>query len=168
MSNVRDMLFRLLALVNSVRRKVFDRRPTVAGHDHSLMLVEIGRGTYGAPEIIHWNEGAKLTIGSYCSIASGVKVLLGGNHRVDWPRHIHSTGSSNASIVTGHPATKGDVEIGNDVWIGQDVLILSGLRIGTGAVIGARSVVTKTVPPYAVVAGNPARIVKMRFDELTW
>jgi lipopolysaccharide biosynthesis protein len=58
-------------------------------------------------------------------------------------------------------------EIGNDVWIGNDVTIYSGLTIGDGAVIAGQSVVTNTVPPYAIVAGNPARIVKYRFDEDT-
>jgi len=59
------------------------------------------------------------------------------------------------------------VVIGNDVWIGTEAFILSGVKIGDGAVIAARTVVTKDVPPYAIVAGNPARIVKMRFDDET-
>jgi serine acetyltransferase len=60
-------------------------------------------------------------------------------------------------------ASKEDVEIGNDVWIGDTATLLSGVRIGNGAVIGARSVVTKDVPPYAIVVGNPARIARLRF-----
>ena len=61
--------------------------------------------------------------------------------------------------------TKGDVIIGNDVWIGRNVIILSGVKIGDGSVIGAGAVVAKEVPPYAIVAGNPAKIVRMRFDD---
>lgn len=65
------------------------------------------------------------------------------------------------------PASNGDVIIGNDVWIGSEATIISGVRVGDGAVIGARAVVTGDVPPYAIAAGNPARIVKMRFEEKT-
>jgi carbonic anhydrase/acetyltransferase-like protein (isoleucine patch superfamily) len=69
-----------------------------------------------------------------------------------------------ASAISGHPKTKGDVIIGSDVWIGTEAVILSGVKVGDGAVIGARAVVAKDVPPYAVVAGNPSRIVKWRFE----
>jgi acetyltransferase-like isoleucine patch superfamily enzyme len=69
--------------------------------------------------------------------------------------------------VKGHPKSKGDVVIGSDVWIANEALIMSGVEVGHGAIIGARAIVTKNVPAYAVVAGNPARIVKFRFDQLT-
>jgi NDP-sugar pyrophosphorylase family protein len=72
-----------------------------------------------------------------------------------------------AGHIKGHPKTKGDVIIGNDVWIGAEAIIMSGVNIGDGAVIGARTVVTKDVPAYAISAGNPARVVKMRFDDKT-
>jgi len=65
----------------------------------------------------------------------------------------------------GAPDTKGDVEIGNDVWIGTEAFILSGVKIGNGAVIGARCVVSRDVPPYAIMVGNPARIARYRFSE---
>lgn len=69
--------------------------------------------------------------------------------------------------IEGHPSTKGDVDIGNDVWIAKEAVILSGVKIGDGAVIGAGAVAAKDVPPYAIVVGNPARIVRKRFDEET-
>jgi serine acetyltransferase len=72
-----------------------------------------------------------------------------------------------AKNITGHPKTKGDVLIGNDVWIATESIIMSGVNIGDGAVIGARAVVTKNVPPYTIVAGNPAVVVKQRFDDNT-
>lgn len=127
----------------------------------------IGQGTYGDLEVLSWGEGTTLTIGSYTSIAEGVKVFLGGEHRIDWvTTYPFNVLWESAKHYKGHPKTKGNVVIGNDVWIGTEALILSGVTIGDGAVIGARSVVTRDVPPYAVVAGNPARFVKYRFEEI--
>ncbi len=128
----------------------------------------IGRGTYGDPEVVNWNSGRTLRIGSFCSIAPGVRIFLGGDHRIDWvTTYPFSELWEQAKQFSGHPASKGDVVIGNDVWIGNEALILSGVTIGDGAVIGARAVVTKDVPPYAIVAGNPAKLIRMRFDEAT-
>ena len=106
-----------------------------------------------------------MRIGKYCSIADGVRIFLGGEHRIDWvSTYPFSVFWQSASGFTGHPRVKGDVVIGNDVWIGRDALVLSGVKIGNGAVVGAGSVVTRNVPPYTVVAGNPARAVKERFS----
>ncbi len=126
----------------------------------------IGRGTYGDPIIHTLGEGSSFKIGSFCSIASGVQILLGGEHRPDWvTTYPFNVLWKAGEQIEGHPMTKGDVTIGNDVWIGMESIILSGVTIGDGAVIGLRAVVTKNVPPYAVVAGNPARIVKKRFKD---
>jgi acetyltransferase-like isoleucine patch superfamily enzyme len=128
----------------------------------------IGRGTYGDLRVRSWGEGVTLTIGAFCSVASGVQILLGGEHRPDWvTTYPFSVLWEKGRHLPGHPASKGDVVIGNDVWIGAEAMILSGVTIGDGAVIGARSVVTKDVPPYAIVGGNPARLIRMRFDEAT-
>jgi acetyltransferase-like isoleucine patch superfamily enzyme len=93
-------------------------------------------------------------------------VFLGGNHRVDWvttyPFRIFR---QSARHITGHPATKGDVIIGNDVWIGAGAVILSGVTIGDGAVIATEAVVNRSVPPYCIVGGNPAQLLKKRFDD---
>ncbi|MDT8903497.1 CatB-related O-acetyltransferase [Anaeroselena agilis] len=127
---------------------------------------DIGDWTYGSPTIFSWDEGATLKIGRFCSIADGVEIMLGGEHRSDWvTTYPFSAICEQAHCFPGHPKSKGDVIIGNDVWIGSKALILSGVRIGDGAVVGAHSVVAKDVAPYSIVAGNPARLCRLRFDE---
>lgn len=129
---------------------------------------DIGDWTYGAPTVLSWGEGANLRIGRFCSIADGVEIMLGGEHRSDWvTTYPFNVLCEQAYCFTGHPATKGDVIIGNDVWIGRKALILSGVTIGDGAVIGAYSVVAKDIGPYSIVAGNPAKLYRLRFDEQT-
>lgn len=127
---------------------------------------DIGDWTYGTPTVLSWGEDARLKIGRFCSIANGVEIMLGGEHRSDWvTTYPFSVFCKDAEGFTGHPKSKGDVIIGNDVWIGTGALILSGVKIGDGAVIGARSVVTRDVAPYAIVAGNPAKLLRLRFAE---
>ncbi len=131
----------------------------------------VGEYSYGRPKIRFPEIGAPLTIGRYCSIADRVEIFLGGNHRTDWvttypfdnlpglwPR---SVGRERSHV------TRGGVTIGNDVWIGSGAVVLSGVHIGDGAVIGAQAVVARDVPAYAVVAGNPAQALRMRFDDAT-
>lgn len=126
----------------------------------------IGKGSYGPLRVYDWGEGATLRIGAYCSIAEGSKILLGGGHRTDWvTTYPFEVFLKAAKHVKGARLTKGDVNIGNDVWLGMDSLIMSGVTVGDGAVIGASAVVTKDIPPYAIVVGNPMRVVRMRFDE---
>lgn len=127
--------------------------------------VFVGDYTYGDFKVYSWDNNTKLNIGKFCSIAEGVKFLLGGEHRTDFI----TTYPFNALLecfnyIEGHPHTKGDIHVGNDVWIGSDAIILSGVKINDGAVIGANSLVTKDVPAYAIVAGNPAKIIKYRFN----
>jgi virginiamycin A acetyltransferase len=124
---------------------------------------EIGEYTYGEPRIQDF--GSNLRVGKFCSIARGVTILLGGEHNVFWNSTypFNEVFNENKSIK-GHPASKGDTEIGNDVWIGTEAIILSGVKIGNGAVVAARSVVVKDVEAYAIVGGNPAKEIKKRFD----
>lgn len=131
--------------------------------------IEVGRFTYGYEhaEVNQYGEGADLTIGAFCSLAGGLRVFLGGNHRVDWATtfpfgHIFQD-SLGEFDINGHPHSKGDVVIGNDVWIGSNVTILSGSRIEDGAVIATNATVAGNVDPYEVVGGNPAKHIKHRF-----
>lgn len=131
--------------------------------------MQVGKYTYGQTNIYWKNDNAKLTIGNFCSIASNVKIYLGGNHRTDWVStypfgHVYQD-IFNTFNGIGHPATKGDVIIGNDVWIGSDVTIMSGVTIGDGAVIANNSHVVKNVEAYSLTGGNPAKVIKYRFSE---
>lgn len=132
-------------------------------------LVTVGVHTYGLPNVLYWNYETKLEIGKYCSIAEGAVFLLGGEHRADWvstyPFGAFSKEWPLAASFEKHSATKGNISVGNDVWIGHGAIIMSGVSIGNGAIIGAGSVVTKNVEEFAVVAGNPAKFIKFRFDQ---
>ncbi|WP_053147715.1 CatB-related O-acetyltransferase [Pseudomonas sp. P97.38] len=127
---------------------------------------QVGVGTYGIPEVTEFGDDAVLKIGAYTSIANGVKILLGGGHRMDWvstfpfPLMIDE-----ARHIPGSNPTKGDVVIGSDCWICAETMILSGVTIGHGAVVAAGAVVTRDVEPYAVVGGNPCRFIRWRFEE---
>lgn len=129
----------------------------------------IGDYTYGNIIILEWGEGADLRIGKYCSIADGTIIMLGGEHRTDWITTYPFTAVQileRVKKIKGHPKTKGNnVKIGNDVWIGKNVIILSSVTVGDGSVIGAGAVVTKDVKPYTIVAGNPAKQIKLRFKK---
>ena len=113
--------------------------------------------------------GDRLIIGKFCQIAPGVEfVMNGANHRMDaastFPFYIFEGWRQGVPPLAGMPC-KGDTVIGNDVWIGQNATILPGVHIGDGAIIGLNSVVGSDVEPYAVVAGDPAKPIRKRFDD---
>lgn len=132
--------------------------------------ISFGEFTYGQPQLRadYWPCGVH--VGKFCSIGPNVQFLIDVEHRSDWvttyPFPVLKD-FPEAHGVTGHPYAKGNILVGNDVWIGLDAVIFSGVTIGDGAVIGARAVVTHDVPPYAIVAGNPARVIRNRFSEDT-
>jgi len=133
----------------------------------------IGDHTYGEPYVHDWGDGGNLIIGKYSSISINVHILLGGNHYLDrvttYP--FHSLAAERGDIwqeaidLNSDRWSKGDVVIGNDVWLGLNTTILSGIKIGDGAVVAAGSIVTRDVEPYTVVAGNPAKPIKKRFND---
>ena len=113
--------------------------------------------------------GDRLIIGKFCQIAAGVNfVMNGANHRMNtvttYPFYIMEGWEQSAPPLSELPL-RGDTVVGNDVWIGQNSTILPGVRIGDGAIIGANSTVGSDVPPYTVVAGDPARVIRRRFDD---
>lgn len=124
-------------------------------------LVSVGKGTYGRLNVLTHDEKAKLYIGNYCSIAPEAAFILSADHYLS---HI-STYPFLVQTLNGkyEGVTKGDIIVDDDVWIGYGATIMSGVHIFQGAVIAARAVVTKDVPPYAIVGGVPAKVIKYRF-----
>lgn len=125
--------------------------------------VHVGRGTYGALRVHQSNFQAHLYIGNYCSIAGESIFILNSEHKTDtistYPFKVKVTG------VACEAGTKGDIHIGDDVWIGERAMVMSGVTVGQGAIIAAGAVVTKDVPPYAIVGGIPAKVIKYRFSQ---
>ena len=117
------------------------------------------------------DEGVdRLVIGSFCSIGSGAAFIMAGNqgHRNDWISTFPFFWMPEVPAFEGAASgfeRAGDTVIGNDVWIGSEAIIMPGVRVGDGAVIGTRALVTRDVEPYAIVGGNPARMIRKRFDE---
>src|SRR6476660_7366098 len=116
--------------------------------------------------------GDKLVIGRFCAIARGVTFIMNGaNHRMSgistYPFQIFGNGWERVMPQPGDLPFKGDTVIGNDVWIGYESVVMPGVRIGHGAIVASKAVVVSEVPPYAVVGGNPARILKTRFSDET-
>ena len=115
----------------------------------------------------------RLTIGKFCSIACGAKFLfnsanhaLGSLSTYPFPIFFEEWGLPVEDIPRAWD-NKGDITVGSDVWIGYEAVILAGVTIGSGAIIGARALVTRDVPPYAIVGGVPAKLIRKRFDEAT-
>ena len=147
--------------------------PFPTGEREPSSLILTGKHSYGLEniELKSWGEGAHLFVGSFCSIAGQQTVFLGGNHRTDWAttfpfgHALQDLFPAGAEHAAEHPTSNGHVVIEHDVWIGRGCTIMSGLTIGSGSVIAAGSVVVKTVPPYMIVGGNPAKPIRQRFPD---
>lgn len=139
---------------------------TVPVNHFKMDAVKVGKGTYGELFVVTRDyQNVHLIIGDYCSIAGGVKFLLSGNHQYNivstYPYELLILKSREGGIAV----AKGDIIIGDDVWIGENAIVCSGVTIGQGAIVAAGAIVTKNVEPYAIVGGNPAKVIKYRFDE---
>ena len=156
----------------------------IAGYDKEIYIkptiknknIIVGDFTYIADSefeshVTHhydWNDD-KLIIGKFCQIAAGVEfVMNGANHQMNcvstFPFYTLEGWRMDPPSISDFPI-KGDTIIGNDVWIGQNSVILPGVCIGDGAIIGANSVVGSNIEPYTIVAGNPAKKIRKRFDD---
>lgn len=112
--------------------------------------------------------GDNLIIGKFCQIAAGVNFTMNGaNHQMNCATTFpfYMTGWEQEYPSLENLQSRGDTVIGNDVWIGENVTVMPGVKIGDGAIIGKNSTVASDIPPYTVAAGNPARVVRERFDE---
>ena len=132
-------------------------------YNMNMDLISVGKGTYGEISVLSYNDISKLSIGNYCSIAPEVMFILSADHYTDhistFPFKVKCMHAKREGL------SKGDISVGDDVWIGYRAIILSNVNIGKGAVIAAGAVVTKDVPPYAIVGGMPAKIIRYRFPE---
>lgn len=161
-------------ILNKVRKKInlhiLNRKLQKKCKNNSISLLKeapinqifIGKYTYGNINALIFDSKTKLIIGSFCSIAPNVTFIPSADHYLN---HI-STYPFKSKIIDGslEGISKGDIVIGDDVWLGYESTILSGVHIGQGAIIAAGSVVTKDVPPYAIVGGVPAKVIKFRFE----
>ena len=145
--------------------------PNIQVGDYTYYDDEVDPANFERNVLYHFDFiGDRLIIGKFCSIASGVKFIMnGGNHRTDWltnyPFPVFGDGWE--SVMPEDWPHKGDTIVGNDVWIGYQATLMPGVQIGDGAIVASQSVVTKSVPPYTVVGGNPAQAIRQRFDEAT-
>ncbi|MDE6393217.1 MAG: CatB-related O-acetyltransferase [Muribaculaceae bacterium] len=130
--------------------------------------ITVGDFTYGIPIVtLYTGKPYHINIGNFCSISNNVEIIIGGQHRYE---NISSYSFIPQVESIFYPTKSCDkpvrnINIGNDVWIGKNVTILQGVNIGDGAVIGTNAVIAKDIPPYAIVIGNPARIIKYRFTK---
>ena len=152
---------------HEINKVLFERNQD--GYVHSTFFheqVSVGEHTYGVrrTSFYPYHPDDRVRIGKYCSIADGVKFVF-GHH--DTSRV--STYPFDSKILSGLPhqdaLSKGDIEVGNDVWIGAEAIILSGVKIGDGAVVAAGGVVSRSVEPYAIVGGVPAKMLRFRLPE---
>ena len=155
--------WRLSKLRKQWRFKNQNNRTTI-NNIFPIECVTVGNNTYGELNIVTFRNLTKLLIGSYCSIGQNVCFLLDAGHETrfisTYPFKTSILGLKNDEVTS-----KGDIIVEDDVWIGYGSIIMSGVHIGQGSVIAAGSVVTKDVPPYAIVGGVPAKVIKYRFSE---
>jgi virginiamycin A acetyltransferase len=160
----------------------------VAGHPRVVFLkqvvkdprIEVGEYSYyDHPDdplafeqdaFLYANGPERLVIGRFCAIAAGVRFLMPGGNHADrgpstYPFGIFGGAWADTTDLVMSAPSRGDTVVGHDVWFGYQALVMPGVKIGSGAVVAAGSVVAADVPPYAIVAGNPAKVVRRRFDD---
>lgn len=148
-------------------------------HKETMNVVTYGRGSYGDSFNLSVEFGDMNVLGGrFCSLATWINFFIRGNHSMqsvttsplDVERVVKEVFGAVRPNLRPLPNVRKNprqVIIGNDVWIGRNATIIGGVKIGNGAVIGANAVVAKDIPPYAIAVGNPARVIKYRFDTET-
>jgi len=132
----------------------------------ALKNVKVGNFSYGRLNVLSWRvDGEHLDIGNYVSIADNVTFILGGNHNINGFTTFPMRSHKNNIIHPDDARTKGPIVIEDDVWIGFGAIILSGVKIGKGSIIAAGTVVTKSFPPYSIIGGNPAKLIRKRLKD---
>ena len=144
-------------------RKLNSDNYTVLNSFVPFSCIKVGKYSYGEIDVMRLDNNSILQIGSFCSIAPQVCFLMGAEH---FTNHISTFPFKVKMLQTfsNEAESKGDIIVDDDVWIGFRSTILSGVHIGQGAIVAAGSVVTKDVPPYAIVGGVPAKVIKYRFS----
>lgn len=145
-------------------KKTHPNSDTIPMNKFTFDHVEVGYGTYGELNVVDYGGENRLILRSFVSIAQNVSFILNAEHYIN---HI-STYPFKVKILKDCETEsfgKGDIIVDDDVWIGYGATILSGVHIGQGVIVAAGSVVTKNIPPYAIVAGVPAKIIKYRFSD---
>ncbi len=151
--------------------KNFITRANIVVGDYTYYDDPRGPGHFESNVLYHFDfTGDRLLIGKFCSIATDVRFIMnGGNHATEWlttyPFPIFGHGWE-VALPASWP-NKGDTVVGNDVWLGYSALVMPGVHIGNGAIVATAAVVTKDVPAYAIVGGNPAAVLRYRFDPET-
>lgn len=169
MHSLKQRLVRL-GCGNRDSETVFDRKSRLIGFERNFhgmnCQVAVGAWTYYHPscEFLGYNTEDRVIIGKFCSIAADVVFLVGANHKFTGTTYPIRSLLCNEPRSVDIRQNQGDIVIGNDVWIGHGVTILRS-KIGDGAVIGAGAVVRGDIPPYSVVIGNPAQVIRYRFSE---
>jgi chloramphenicol O-acetyltransferase type B len=143
-----------------------------SGYYHDIPFEDCVMYLDAADDQTNANEIDQLIIGKFCSIATGVKFMMGGTqgHNYEWITNypldfLDDDFDGDTSVEPKGYKLKGDTVIGNDVWIGAEAMIMPGVQIKDGAIIGARSLVTKNIGAYEIWGGNPARLIKKRFND---
>ena len=165
-----DMLYPIPGVERTIFLKNIVKNPNIIVGDYTYYDDPADPLSFEDNVLYHFDfMGDKLIIGKFVQIAAGIKFIMNGaNHYLggysSFPFILFKSYWPNVPFAD---TSKGDTLIGNDVWIGNSVTFMPGVKIGDGAVIGTNSVVTKDIEPYSVVAGNPAKLIRKRFDDDT-
>ena len=163
---------RILTDLKVSKRRVFWRKinshnlTTLGYKTKDITLITVGKSSYGTLHVESYgNPDEKLVIGCYVSIAANVLFVLGGNHQINAFTTFPIKSQYYEKGAADDATSKGAVIVEDEVWIGNNVIIMSGVTLGKGCIIAAGSVVTKTVEPFTIVGGNPARFIKFRIPQ---